>query len=258
MTTVQTSYTLNMQPASGLITPAIDPVLGGFTYSISDASPVSAMIVSTVVRAADLRYVQNAVYSIVLTNPAGAGPITVATLARWRDSGGNIIPPSAGSPNTELTTTAAEISAALPPRPAGAADCLFGLVLRSAGTNRKVNVKRPRVVSTATPTEIVGVALERDLRRAAIDVNDTAEALITAGTPGMLAGQLTYLCDTLPAVLELDGLYCNTTPVVIAEPGHPLDGLTHRAIGRTRITAERALNGLASRWLYVTDFREVA
>lgn len=113
--------------------------------------------------------------------------------------------------------------------------------------------------------ELVGVALERDLRRTAADIWNDAETLITAGTAALLSGQLTYLCRSLAEALALDALY--RTPALLTlsndSTSLPADlaglaGLTHRAVGRIRINPERALPGKTPRWQLVVDFREQA
>ncbi len=103
--------------------------------------------------------------------------------------------------------------------------------------------------------ELVGVALERDLRRSVADIWSDAQALITAGTAGLLGGQLTFLCRSLAEALGLDAVY-RMPGLVVLSSGDELDGLTHRAVGRARINPERLLPGKSPRWLLVVDFRE--
>lgn len=103
--------------------------------------------------------------------------------------------------------------------------------------------------------ELVGAAIERDLRRSVADVWGDPQALITGGTPGLLSGQLTFLCSTLAEARRLDSVY-QLPGLVTLTSDDELDGLTHRAVGRTRINPERALPGKPAKWLLVIDFRE--
>lgn len=107
----------------------------------------------------------------------------------------------------------------------------------------------------ATVEELIGAALERPLRRSVADIWNAEQSLITGGTPGLLQGQLTYLCASLAHALSLDSVY-RQSGLVVLDSTDELDGLTHRAVGVARITPERALPGKAAKWLYVADVRE--
>ncbi len=113
--------------------------------------------------------------------------------------------------------------------------------------------------TSTVPVEIVAARLRRPLRRESIGLLNVAAPQIQAGTPALLAGQLTYLCNSLSDVLALDALYGGLSPITLAgslvEAG--LDGFKHAAIGATEMVAERALPGRPSKWLYSVDVVEV-
>lgn len=109
----------------------------------------------------------------------------------------------------------------------------------------------------ATCEDLLGAALERDLRRSVADIWNAPGALITAGTPGLLAGQLTFLCSSLAEARSLDSVY-RQPGLVTLDSADELAGLRHRAVGRSRMTPERSLPGRAAKWLLVVDFREQA
>lgn len=108
---------------------------------------------------------------------------------------------------------------------------------------------------SAQCTELIGVALERDLRRSVADVFNSAQSLITAGTPALLRGQLTFLCASLAEALGVDAIY-RLPGLVTLGTTDEMNGLAHRAVGVPRIGNERPLNGRAPYWTLVTDFRE--
>lgn len=142
--------------------------------------------------------------------------------------------------------------------------------------------------------EVINAQLERSLRREALSRIGAAASQIQSGVPGLLAGQLTFLCDTLDVALTLDALYAGTAAVtmhwevatVVSDPDHPgmylpisglvpdpdhpggyliltptavdpLDGLKHVAVGRTRLAAERATPGRSAKWLLTAEIVEV-
>ncbi|MFT4296531.1 MAG: hypothetical protein QM582_14075 [Micropruina sp.] len=110
------------------------------------------------------------------------------------------------------------------------------------------------LVYSATAVELVGAALERALRRSVADIWGDPQALITAGTAALLAGQLTFLCDSLAQALGLDSVYRMPGLLTLTSTDE-LNGLTHRAVGTARIDPQQ-LSGKNPHWLYVVDFRE--
>ncbi len=111
--------------------------------------------------------------------------------------------------------------------------------------------------TSTVPVEIVAARLRRPLRRESIGLLNVAAPQIQAGTPALLAGQLTYLCNSLSDVLALDALYGGLSPITLADLEAGLDGFKHAAIGATEMVAERALPGRPSKWLYSVDVVEV-
>ena len=108
---------------------------------------------------------------------------------------------------------------------------------------------------SADAQELIGAALERNLRRSVADIWGAEQALITAGTSGLLQGQLTFLCASLAQALALDSIY-RLAGLVTLGSSDELNGLTHRAVGSSRMSPENALPGRASKWTLVVDFRE--
>ncbi len=108
---------------------------------------------------------------------------------------------------------------------------------------------------SADALEVVGVALERDLRRSVADIWNNESALITAGTPALLNGTLTLLCATLAQALGVDSIY-RMGGLVTLDSGDELDGLTHRAVGKSRINPEKVLPGKTPKWTLAVEFRE--
>ena len=107
----------------------------------------------------------------------------------------------------------------------------------------------------ATADELIGAALERQLRRSVADVWNAEQSLITAGTPGLLSGQLTFLCASLAQALAVDSVY-RMAGLITLTTADELNGLQHRAVGTARMNPERVLPGRPARWLLVVDFRE--
>lgn len=113
--------------------------------------------------------------------------------------------------------------------------------------------------TTVTVSEIVAASLKRPLRRSEFDVLNDDDYRINYGTPAKMAGQITYLCDTLVDALALDTLYRGTAAVTLTTgTGAALNGLKHVAVETLELTAERAMPGKASRWLLRAEVREVA
>lgn len=110
---------------------------------------------------------------------------------------------------------------------------------------------------SADAVEVVGVSLERDLRRSVADIWNSETALITAGTPGLLAGTLTLLCDSLAQALGVDSVY-RMGGLVSLDSGDELDGLLHRAVGKNKIAPEKVLPGCTPKWTIAVEFREQA
>jgi hypothetical protein len=108
--------------------------------------------------------------------------------------------------------------------------------------------------TTVGALEIIAASLSRPLRRDALDANQ-ADYLFTAGTPGLLAGRVTFLCASLARGLALEALYQGTALLTLATGG-ALDGFKHRAVGTTSLTAEKAVEGSPARWLLAVDVRE--
>lgn len=106
------------------------------------------------------------------------------------------------------------------------------------------------------PEEFLAATLTRPLRRSVYDALNVPAPQISIGTPGLLAGTLTYLCASLAEALSLDGLYQFAGPITL-ETGGALDGFTHMAVESLRMTAERATPGQPSKWLTAVEVREV-
>lgn len=70
--------------------------------------------------------------------------------------------------------------------------------------------------TSTVPVEIVAARLRRPLRREAIGLLNVAAPQIQAGTPALLAGQITYLCGSLSDALALDALYSGLPPITLA------------------------------------------
>lgn len=103
--------------------------------------------------------------------------------------------------------------------------------------------------------ELIGVSMERNLRRSVADIFNDAQSLITAGRAGLLQGQLTFICSTLAQALAADSVY-QIAGLVTLTGDNAINGLTHRAVGSNRIDAEEAQYGKAARWKLIVDFRE--
>ncbi len=69
--------------------------------------------------------------------------------------------------------------------------------------------------TSTVPVEIVAARLRRPLRREAIGLLNVAAPQIQAGTPALLAGQITYLTTTLADALALDALYAALNPLTL-------------------------------------------
>lgn len=122
-----------------------------------------------------------------------------------------------------------------------------------------VNVQITNGTATVYVREIIAASLDRPLHRTATDRITSAAPHIQSGTPGLLAGQITYLVDHLTDALALDNVYKAAAPVTLATwaPAGDMNGLKHHAVGTARMTAERATPGRPSKWLYTVEIREV-
>ncbi len=69
--------------------------------------------------------------------------------------------------------------------------------------------------TSTVPVEIVAARLRRPLRREAIGLLNVAAPQIQAGTPALLAGQITYLTTTLADALALDAIYAALNPLTL-------------------------------------------
>lgn len=112
-------------------------------------------------------------------------------------------------------------------------------------------------VTTVGAVEIVASTLERNLFRTVQDLPGAMGALITSATPGLLEGQLVFLCASFARARALEALYKGTAVLTLATNGE-LGGLRHVAVDRIRLTAERALEGSPARWLLTVTVRERA
>lgn len=122
-----------------------------------------------------------------------------------------------------------------------------------------VSVRIANGTTTVYAREIVAASLDRPLHRTATDRITAATPHIQSGTPGLLAGQITYLVDHLADALALDDVYKAAAPVTLTTwaPAGDMNGLKHHAVGTARMTAERATPGRPSKWLYTVEIREV-
>ena len=112
--------------------------------------------------------------------------------------------------------------------------------------------------TTVVVADILAAPLSRPLRRDVLDQTNAAAPKINAGTPGKLAGTITYLCDTLASALALDALYQSAATITLtSDAGAPLNGLQHVAVGDLRYNAERGLPGRPSKWTITVVIREL-
>lgn len=140
----------------------------------------------------------------------------------------------------------------------GAANASRSLLYASAlAGGPTIEATASKLTYSAEAEELIGATLERDLRRSVADVWSSPGALITAGQPGLLAGTLTYLCATLAQARGVESVYRMGGLVTLHSdsPDDELDGLTHRAVERTRF-APQMRPGRAARWTLAVDVRE--
>lgn len=110
----------------------------------------------------------------------------------------------------------------------------------------------------AEAQEVVGAALTRPLRRSVYDALNEAAPQIAVGTPGLLAGSITYLCDTLEEALAIDGVYQFAGLITLETgTGAALHGFQHMAVDQVRLTAERTVPGKPAKWLVQAEVREL-
>lgn len=110
--------------------------------------------------------------------------------------------------------------------------------------------------TTVGAMEITACALERDLRRTVLDASNTAGSFINLTTESLLQGSITYLCSSFARALALDALYKGVLTLTLSTTGE-LTGLKHVAVGTTKFTAEKAVNG-STQWLLTVSIEEVA
>lgn len=199
---------------------------------------------------------QRATWRVSAARPAGAGATTISLYAYWRNAAGAQVGSRVDSDDLVLTMTAQQVEVELPVAPVGAVGARLGIDFRNVGTNRKFVVSSAEIIGWATADEILAAALSRPLRREAVDVATAAAPVIVSGTPGLLAGTITYLCPSLAAAQAVDALYrAAAAPITLTDAGE-LAGLRHVAIGSLRLAAERAVPGHPSRWTVQADIRE--
>lgn len=204
-------------------------------------------------------------YSVAYTVPAGATNLCVTAMTTnsvsWVSGDqirmtavlfemGNTLNPYFDGATVEL------ITAPKSSKWAGAtnnSDSLLWAATTPGGTT--VQATDSSLTYSASCAELVGVALERDLRRSVADIFNNSQSLITAGTAGLLSGQLTFLCNSLAEANSVDAVY-RMPGLVTLGTSDELNGLKHRAVGRVRMNVERPLPGRSPKWMLITDFRE--
>lgn len=227
----------------------------GTTWSAASTDTTAAIVANTWTR-----------YSVTLTVPAGAtqlaATLRMSTSVTWAVGDqirvSSVLLEESGSAGLYFDGTAQDSGIAAPKSSrwesaTNASRSIFYAATKAGGTT--VQAEDSVLSYSASAEELVGAALERDMRRSVADLWNASQALVTAGTAGLLAGQLTFLCESLAQALAVDAVY-RMTGLITLGSSDELDGLTHRAVGRARMNPERPLPGRASKWLYVTDFRE--
>lgn len=99
-------------------------------------------------------------------------------------------------------------------------------------------------IQTSAAAELLTASLERSTGRSAHDSGIDSIPIIIAAPVGALAGQLTYLCNTAVAAAALDALYCWPGKVTSSALDY-----VHRAVGKVRLSTEKALPGRPAKWL---------
>lgn len=123
-------------------------------------------------------------------------------------------------------------------------------------TGRSVTLSSVTATVSSGATEIINASLKRPLRRSVYDALNVAAPQIAIGTPGLLAGQITYLCDTLDDAMALDQTYQYAGTITL-NTGGALDGFKHMAVEDVNLTAEKAIPGYPSKWLVQVGVREI-
>lgn len=130
------------------------------------------------------------------------------------------------------------------------------LYIPGMSRNRVLNLSAVTLFAQAVADEIINAQLKRPLRRSVYDALNVAAPQIAVGTPGLLAGSLTYLCETLADALSVDTIYQFAGAITLVTGG-ALDGFVHMAVDDVSLTAEKALPGKESRWLVQASVREI-
>lgn len=206
-------------------------------------------------------------YSVTITVPAGATRLcatflmtsSVAWVVGERFRIGAVLVEKTGTPSTyfdgETANTATE-GYYWTGTPDASTSVKYNLTGGATEPNRSLIVSGLTMAVTAQAEEVVGAALTRPLRRSVYDALNTPAPQIAIGTPGLLAGSITYLCSTLEDALVLDSVY-QFPGLITLSTGGALDGFRHMAIEQLRLTAERAVPGKPSRWLVQAEVREL-
>lgn len=167
----------------------------------------------------------------------------------------------ASTSSATLTATAAgtDFSLVSSSLPAGTTSVRVqvNLMDNATGTSRTFTVSNLTASPAAYPLEIIAAPLSRPLRRTVLDVTNDDDYRVNYGTPGKLAGSVTYLCDTFTDAAALDALY-QTTAVVTLTSDDELNGLRHLAVGDIRYSTEKALPGRPCKWTVQVEIREAS
>lgn len=195
---------------------------------------------------------------VTVTVPAGSVGGSYYTMWVFQDAVGGVTGTSTGptvvapGPGTYALTIPSTIV------PSGTVVALLRPGCNVGGTaGRKLTEVSHVATTTATPDEILSASLERDLRRVVMEPVNASEALINSATPGLMVGQITYLCSTLADAIAVDALYQgHSTATLSTGSGNALQGFKHKAVEKIRLSAERAVPGYPSKWLATVTVRE--
>lgn len=139
----------------------------------------------------------------------------------------------------------------------GEADLSYSTLYAEANPVRKLTVSGDVLGTTATAEALLSADLERNLRRSVAEIFNSSTARIAAGTPSLLSGSLTFLCNTWAQAKTLDALHQTIGTITLGGPdSSDLSGLRYVSIETNQLTAEEATPGLPSKWLVQVQIRE--
>lgn len=223
---------------------------GGLTWSLLTAAAGSDNICYLPVAAAPGQRWFLRLWAAAPTGPS----YPLQALLSARDAGGVALANyNAGTITTSPTQQALIVETGSLPAGTVSLRLWVGLSGASAAAGRTLNLSFGVLGQRATADQLLTGRLDQPTGVTALD---TPAGPVLARTPaGALRGTLQYLHPDLASATAMRRAYLSG-PVTLTDPGNPLDGLRHTALGKLQLSTERAVPGVPARWTLTADIIE--